>query len=100
MLSFRSNHLYLECIKAAYDFASGELLNLMKGKVWQGFYFLYFYIGILMDICNTSLILCTLFRIDVSYMILLIVAYYGLMGKLLSLKRYLLPDQVLCLFGC
>ncbi|KAK4403809.1 Gamma-tubulin complex component 2 [Sesamum angolense] len=25
-----SNHRYLECIKAAYDFASGELLNLIK----------------------------------------------------------------------
>ncbi|KAG6419741.1 hypothetical protein SASPL_116253 [Salvia splendens] len=27
-----SNHRYLECIKAAYDFASGELLNLIKDK--------------------------------------------------------------------
>eukprot|EP00268_Persea_americana_P040794 TRINITY_DN4059_c0_g1_i2.p1 TRINITY_DN4059_c0_g1~~TRINITY_DN4059_c0_g1_i2.p1 ORF type:complete len:721 (-),score=119.90 TRINITY_DN4059_c0_g1_i2:271-2433(-) len=50
LLSFGSNHHYLECIKAAYDFASGELLNLMKDK-------------------------------------------YGLMGKLRSLKRYLLLDQ-------
>jgi len=32
-MSFGSNHHYLECIKAAYDFASGELLNLIKEKV-------------------------------------------------------------------
>lgn len=36
-MSFGSNHHYLECIKAAYDFASGELLNLIKDKVWHGF---------------------------------------------------------------
>ncbi|KAK6144930.1 hypothetical protein DH2020_021750 [Rehmannia glutinosa] len=46
-----SNHRYLECIKAAYDFASGELLNLIKEK-------------------------------------------YDLMGKLRSIKHYLLLDQV------
>ncbi|KAL0340821.1 UNVERIFIED_CONTAM: Gamma-tubulin complex component 2 [Sesamum radiatum] len=45
-----SNHRYLECIKAAYDFASGELLNLIKDK-------------------------------------------YDLMGKLRSIKHYLLLDQ-------
>ncbi|XP_058071510.1 gamma-tubulin complex component 2-like isoform X10 [Magnolia sinica] len=50
LTSFGSNHHYLECIKAAYDFASGELLNLIKEK-------------------------------------------YDLMGKLRSLKRYLLLDQ-------
>lgn len=32
-MSFGANHQYLECIKAAYDFASGELLNLIKEKV-------------------------------------------------------------------
>ncbi|KAI3975658.1 hypothetical protein MKX01_023084 [Papaver californicum] len=32
LTSFESNHHYLECIKAAYDFASGELLNLIKEK--------------------------------------------------------------------
>lgn len=32
-MSFGANHHYLECIKAAYDFASGELLNLIKEKV-------------------------------------------------------------------
>ncbi|KQJ83407.1 hypothetical protein BRADI_5g14800v3 [Brachypodium distachyon] len=48
--SFGSNHQYLECIKSAYDFASGELLTLMKDK-------------------------------------------YDLIGKLRSLKRYLLLDQ-------
>jgi hypothetical protein len=32
-MSFGSNHQYLECIKSAYDFASGELLTLMKDKV-------------------------------------------------------------------
>ncbi|RWR72007.1 Gamma-tubulin complex component, putative isoform 1 [Cinnamomum micranthum f. kanehirae] len=32
LLSFRSNHHYLECMKAAYDIASGELLNLMKDE--------------------------------------------------------------------
>ncbi|KAK2974294.1 hypothetical protein RJ640_016780, partial [Escallonia rubra] len=32
LMSFESNHHYLECIKAAYDFASGELLNLIKDK--------------------------------------------------------------------
>lgn len=47
---FGSNHHYLECIKAAYDFASGELLNLIKEK-------------------------------------------YDLMGKLRSIKHYLLLDQ-------
>ncbi|KAK6911764.1 Gamma tubulin complex component, C-terminal [Dillenia turbinata] len=48
--SFDSNHQYLECIKAAYDFASGELLNLIREK-------------------------------------------YDLMGKLRSIKHYLLLDQ-------
>lgn len=33
LMSFGSNHHYLECIKAAYDFASSELLNLIKEKV-------------------------------------------------------------------
>ncbi|XP_077239980.1 gamma-tubulin complex component 2-like [Tasmannia lanceolata] len=32
LINFGSNHHYLECIKAAYDFASGELLNLIKEK--------------------------------------------------------------------
>ncbi|XP_027335967.1 gamma-tubulin complex component 2 isoform X2 [Abrus precatorius] len=32
LMSFGSNHQYLECIKAAYNFASGELLNLIKEK--------------------------------------------------------------------
>ncbi|KAK1684113.1 hypothetical protein QYE76_044961 [Lolium multiflorum] len=50
LMSFSSNHQYLECIKSAYDFASGELLTLMKDK-------------------------------------------YDLIGKLRSLKRYLLLDQ-------
>ncbi|KAK6915780.1 Gamma tubulin complex component, C-terminal, partial [Dillenia turbinata] len=30
--SFDSNHQYLECIKAAYGYASGELLNLIREK--------------------------------------------------------------------
>ncbi|CAK7325974.1 unnamed protein product [Dovyalis caffra] len=47
---FGSNHHYLECIKAAYDFASSELLNLIIEK-------------------------------------------YDLMGKLRSIKHYLLLDQ-------
>ncbi|ONK75701.1 uncharacterized protein A4U43_C03F19630 [Asparagus officinalis] len=50
LMSFGSNHHYLECIKTAYDFASGELLTLIKEK-------------------------------------------YDLIGKLRSLKRYLLLDQ-------
>jgi gamma-tubulin complex component 2 len=33
LMGFGSNHQYLECIKSAYDFASGELLTLMKDKV-------------------------------------------------------------------
>ncbi|CAH9051446.1 unnamed protein product [Cuscuta europaea] len=32
LTSVGSNHHYLECIRAAYDFASGELLNLVKEK--------------------------------------------------------------------
>ena len=32
-MNFGPNDHYLECIKSAYDFASGELLNLMKDKV-------------------------------------------------------------------
>ncbi|XP_048226001.1 gamma-tubulin complex component 2 isoform X2 [Ricinus communis] len=32
LISFGSNHHYLECIKAAYDFASSELLDLIKEK--------------------------------------------------------------------
>ncbi|XP_057515488.1 gamma-tubulin complex component 2 isoform X2 [Amaranthus tricolor] len=48
--NFGSNHHYLECIKSAYDFASGELLNLIREK-------------------------------------------YDLMGKLRSIKHYLLLDQ-------
>lgn len=50
LTSFGSNHHYLECIKAAYDFASGELLNLIREK-------------------------------------------YDLLGKLRSIKHYLLLDQ-------
>lgn len=50
LMSFGSSHHYLECIKAAYDFASDELLNLIKEK-------------------------------------------YDLLGKLRSMKRYLLMDQ-------
>ncbi|XP_028101376.1 gamma-tubulin complex component 2-like isoform X1 [Camellia sinensis] len=50
LMSFGANHHYLECIKAAYEFASGELLNLIKEK-------------------------------------------YDLMGKLRSIKHYLLLDQ-------
>ncbi|XP_073027591.1 gamma-tubulin complex component 2-like isoform X2 [Primulina eburnea] len=50
LTSVGSNHLYLECIKAAYDFASGELLNLIKEK-------------------------------------------HDLMGKLRSIKHYILLDQ-------
>lgn len=49
-MSSGSNHHYLEFIKTAYDFASGELLNLIKEK-------------------------------------------YDLMGKLRSIKHYLLLDQ-------
>ena len=33
LMSFGSNHQYLECIKAAYDFSSSELLKLIKEKV-------------------------------------------------------------------
>ncbi|XP_021888844.1 gamma-tubulin complex component 2-like, partial [Carica papaya] len=47
---FGSNHHYLECIKAAHEFSSGELLNLIKEK-------------------------------------------YDLIGKLWSIKHYLLLDQ-------
>ncbi|KAL6527080.1 Gamma-tubulin complex component 2 [Orobanche gracilis] len=50
LTSVGSIHRYLECIKGAYDFASGELLNLIKEK-------------------------------------------YDLMGKLRSIKHYLLLDQ-------
>ncbi|XP_054784068.1 gamma-tubulin complex component 2 isoform X2 [Prosopis cineraria] len=50
LTSFGSNHHYLECIKAAYNFASGELLNLIKDK-------------------------------------------FDLLGKLRSIKHYLLLDQ-------
>ncbi|PKA60604.1 Gamma-tubulin complex component 4 like [Apostasia shenzhenica] len=32
MMSFGSNHSYLECVRAAYDFASGELLKLIQEK--------------------------------------------------------------------
>lgn len=49
-ISFGSNHHYLECIKAAYEFSSTELLNLIKEK-------------------------------------------YDLLGKLRSIKHYLLLDQ-------
>lgn len=37
LTSFESNHHYLECVKAAYDFASGELLNIIKEKVCSSF---------------------------------------------------------------
>ncbi|KAI3743015.1 hypothetical protein L1987_60716 [Smallanthus sonchifolius] len=50
LINFGSNDHYLECIKSAYDFASGELLSLMKDK-------------------------------------------YDLIGKLRSIKHYLLLDQ-------
>lgn len=50
LVSFGSNHHYLECIKAAYEFSSGELLNLVREK-------------------------------------------YDLIGKLRSIKHYLLLDQ-------
>ncbi|KAL4203414.1 hypothetical protein AMTRI_Chr01g127800 [Amborella trichopoda] len=32
LTNFGSNHQYLECINSAYEFASGELLNLIKQK--------------------------------------------------------------------
>ncbi|XP_047338918.1 gamma-tubulin complex component 2 [Impatiens glandulifera] len=32
LMSFEGNHQYLECIKVAYEFSSGELLNLIKEK--------------------------------------------------------------------
>ena len=32
-MSFGTNHHYLECVKSAYEFASAELLNLIKDKV-------------------------------------------------------------------
>ncbi|PWA78766.1 spc97 / Spc98 family of spindle pole body (SBP) component [Artemisia annua] len=50
LMNFGSNDHYLECLKSAYDFASGELLNLMKDK-------------------------------------------HDLIGKLRSIKHYLLLDQ-------
>ncbi|TYJ49124.1 hypothetical protein E1A91_A01G112900v1 [Gossypium mustelinum] len=50
LMTFGSNHQYLECVKAAYEFASGELLSLIKEK-------------------------------------------YDLIGKLRSIKHYLLLDQ-------
>ncbi|GLT40936.1 hypothetical protein SLA2020_150320 [Shorea laevis] len=50
LMTFGSSHHYLECVKAAYEFASGELLNLIKEK-------------------------------------------YDLVGKLRSIKHYLLLDQ-------
>ncbi|KAL1819847.1 hypothetical protein ACET3Z_014716 [Daucus carota] len=50
LMSSGSSHHYLECIKAAYEFSSSELLNLIKEK-------------------------------------------YDLMGKLRSIKHYLLLDQ-------
>lgn len=33
LMSSGSSHHYLECIKAAYEFSSSELLNLIKEKV-------------------------------------------------------------------
>lgn len=63
LTSFGPNHEYLERIKAAYDFASGELLTLIKNKVSFTFtsvllfdtsFFLSF--GGLMSIC--SLFIC------------------------------------------
>ncbi|GJU52434.1 gamma-tubulin complex component 2 [Tanacetum coccineum] len=33
LMNFEFNDHYLECIKSAYDFASGQLLNLMKDKL-------------------------------------------------------------------
>ncbi|OMP03754.1 Spc97/Spc98 [Corchorus capsularis] len=50
LMTLGSNHHYLECVKAAYEFASGELLSLIKEK-------------------------------------------YDLIGKLRSIKHYLLLDQ-------
>ncbi|OMO53993.1 Spc97/Spc98 [Corchorus olitorius] len=50
LMTLASNHHYLECVKAAYEFASGELLSLIKEK-------------------------------------------YDLIGKLRSIKHYLLLDQ-------
>ncbi|KAA3467127.1 gamma-tubulin complex component 2 isoform X5 [Gossypium australe] len=50
LMTFGSNHQYLECVKAAYEFAGGELLSLIKEK-------------------------------------------YDLIGKLRSIKHYLLLDQ-------
>lgn len=50
LMTFGSNHHYLECVKTAYEFASGELLNLITEK-------------------------------------------YDLIGKLRSIKHYLLLDQ-------
>ncbi|KAM7279578.1 hypothetical protein ACFE04_006712 [Oxalis oulophora] len=68
LMTFGSNHQYLECIKAAYEFSSVELLNLIKEKY---------------DLCINSVIL--------SYTVLYV--QYDLVGKLRSIKHYLLIDQ-------
>ncbi|GER28287.1 gamma-tubulin complex component [Striga asiatica] len=79
-----SNHRYLECIKAAYDFASGELLNLVKEKVWFSNAVLF----------SVSFGCCPpLLKLQIVDNSLLFYWQYDLMGKLRSIKHYLLLDQ-------
>ena len=57
LMSFGTSHHYLECIKAAYDFASNELLNLINEKVsvTNGFCFSFFFLVFLGLIFSVSL---------------------------------------------
>lgn len=80
---FGSNHHYLECIKAAHEFASKELVTLIKDKV----------INCVMMAASFDVIPRRYTSLTIS-----IWFQYDLIGRLRSIKHYLLLDQVYCFY--
>lgn len=95
LMTFGSNHQYLECVKAAYEFASGELLSLIKEKVSINCYYLVTYKLLfqvfLFNLCLPLREFTVVLSYDASYILMV---QYDLIGKLRSIKHYLLLDQV------
>lgn len=103
-MSSGSNHHYLECIRASYDFASGELLNLVREKVRYFYLRVKFYQSSFFNVSSNghSFFFFELVELHQTPMICLHGIFlirnfsfqYDLMGKLRSMKHYLLLDQV------
>lgn len=96
LMSFGSNHQYLECIKAAYGFSSSELLKLIKEKVAFNEFLLCWFFSLFSSVFCFKCFSCFhpwqfLYN---PWKILVLSLQYDLMGKLRSIKHYLLLDQV------